>query len=66
MAPADYSDNSPAQPTGAQHTIAMAVGMLMQRNQIERIDALDTLWGIADQDGFDLVDAASVVINTKI
>lgn len=60
------NDNISIQTVGGQHTIAVAVGMLMKRNQCGRVDALDTLRAMAEQGGFDLVDAASVVIHTKI
>ncbi|PYE13560.1 hypothetical protein DFR67_116114 [Williamsia limnetica] len=61
----EYFDTISIQTVGGRHTIAVAAGMLMERNQFERVDALDTLRVMAEQGGFDLVDAASVVINTK-
>jgi AmiR/NasT family two-component response regulator len=49
-----------------QHIIAMAVGMLMEREQISHSEAVHLLLDLAKSGRFDLVDAANVVINTKI
>ncbi|MBA4024340.1 MAG: hypothetical protein C0482_18455 [Gordonia sp.] len=49
-----------------QHIIAMAVGMLMERKQIPHDEALRVLFELANSDKFDMVDAANIVINTKI
>jgi AmiR/NasT family two-component response regulator len=48
-----------------QHIIAIAVGMLMEREQISQDEALHLLLELAKSDNFDLVDAAGIVINTK-
>lgn len=49
-----------------QHIIAMAVGMLMERKQISHSEAIHLLLDLAESGQFDLVDAANIVINTKI
>jgi hypothetical protein len=48
------------------HTVAIAIGMLRERNRIDRHQALQILHDLAINDRYNLAAAASVVINTKV
>lgn len=47
------------------HSIAIAVGMLMERANLSHGDALERLVDLARTDRVRLIDAASIVIHTK-
>lgn len=55
----------PAPTPEETHTIAVAMGMLMERHRVGRREAEQLLRNLAWGDGLSLVKAASVVINTK-